>query len=279
MKFGRTMAIGAMSAAAISAGCFVFDRKATPEIKSSPVERTSYAGATDRVILDYRLVDQPAGDPFATDGIWEMARSFLPHDQEALLAENGLRVGLISGVVDPAFLARVTTERYLIDPRAYATKPGEEKIIPINGPLDRASIRIIRNLSIAPETQQATRVECGLAVTGLPAERNQIQFVCEPAIQFGEKQAWLKPSADRTQFVWDRSKTKDLFSTLAWQAVLGAGDYLIIGPTAQPGGTLGELFFFASEPARMRQRFLVVRGRIESTPVKSANAIAARAAE
>lgn len=279
MRYGRTLAIGAMSATAISAGCFAFDRKSVPDVKRPPVERTSFAGAVDRVILDYRLVDQPAGDPFATDGIWESARSFLSHDQEALLAENGLRVGLISGVVSPDFLARVTTERYLIDPRAYATKAGEEKIIPINGPVERASIRVVRDWKSAGEMLQAMGVECGLAVTGMPAERNQIQFTCEPAIQFGEKQAWLRPSADRTQFVWDRSKTKDPFSTLAWQAVLGAGDYLIIGPTAQPSGTLGELFFFAAEPARTRQRFLVIRGRIESATVKSANAIAARAAE
>jgi hypothetical protein len=279
MRNGRTLVFGAMSAAAISAGCFAFDRNAMPDVTSSPIERTSYAAAADRVILDYRLVDQPAGDPFATDGIWDMARSFLTHEQEALLAENGLRVGLISGVVAPEFLSRVTTERYLIDPRAYATKPGEEKIIPINGPVERASIRVVRDWKTADETLQAMGVECGLAVTGMPAERNQIQFTCEPAIQFGEKQAWLRPSADRTQFVWDRSKTKDPFSTLSWQIVLGAGDYLIVGPTSQPSGTLGELFFFAAEPARVRQRFLVIRGRVESTPVKSASSIAARAAE
>ena len=279
MRAVRTGAIGAISATAVMAGCFAFDRRTVPESASPKVERTSFAGAVDRVILDYRLVDQPAGDPFATDGIWQAARSILPHDQEALLAENGLRVGMISGVVPPDFLARVTTERYLIDPRAYATKAGEEKIIPINGPVERAAIQVLRDWKSAREELTAAGVECGLAVTGMPAERHQIQFTCEPAIQFGDKQAWLRPSADRTQFVWDRSKTKDLFSTLAWQAVLGSGDYLIIGPTAQPSGTLGELFFFAAEPARTRQRFLVIRGRIESPPVKSANAIAARAAE
>lgn len=279
MRVVRVGAIGVISTTAVMAGCFGFDRRAVPEMTVPKIERTSYTGAIDRVILDYRLVDQPAGDPFANDGIWESARSILPHEQEALLAENGIRVGVISGVVSPEFLARVTTERYLIDPRAYSTKAGEEKIVPINGPVERASIRVIRDWKSAGELLQATGIECGLAVTGMPAERNQIQFTCEPAIQFGDKQSWLRPSADRTQFVWDRSRTKEPFSTLAWQAVLGAGDYLIIGPTAQPSGTLGELFFFATEPARVRQRFLVIRGRIESAPVKSANAIAARVVE
>ena len=109
MRYGRTLAIGAMSAAALAAGCFAFDRKAVPVSSRPQAERTSFAGAVDRVILDYRLVDQPAGDPFATDDIWQSARSILTHEQDALLAENGLRVGLISGVVSPEFLARVTT--------------------------------------------------------------------------------------------------------------------------------------------------------------------------
>jgi hypothetical protein len=47
---------------------------------------------------------------------------------------------------------------------------------------------------------------------------------------------------------------------------LDPGDYLILGSTEQIEGTLGELYFLAREPARLRQRVLVIRARSDDSP-------------
>lgn len=258
----RTIAIVSAVAAA---GCFgpggmtrhVTER--VPEFTSAPA---------DRVILDYRLVDQPAGDPFATDDLWALARCPLTHDKAALLAENGFRVGIVSGLIPPAFLARVTNERFLIDPRALATAAGEEKVIPVNGPLDSASATVRPAWAEAAASRKWTGLECGVAVSGEKGPAGRFRLRVNPTIQSGAKQAWLRPTGDNTRFVWDQQKTREAFAGWACEIELGANEYFVIGPTDRPAGTLGETFFFVTEPARARQRFLVIRGRAEDATAK-----------
>jgi hypothetical protein len=248
-------------AAVAAAGCFgpghgtrhVAER--VPELTSAPA---------DRVILDYRLVDQPAGDPFAADSLWTMARCPLPHDQAALLAENGFRVGVVTGLIPTEFLARVTNERYLIDPRALATAAGEEKIIPVNGPLESVTATVRPAWSEPTRTSEWAALECGLAVSGVPGSSGRFRLTIGPTIQSGTKQSWLRPTGDNTRFVWDQQKTRESFAGMTCEVELGANEYVVIGPTDRPTGTLGERFFFVSEPARARQRFLVIRGRAEN---------------
>lgn len=246
----------------------VLERRDTAPVTSAPAER---------VVLDYRLVDQSAGDPFAVDSLWAIARCPLSHEKAALLAENGIRVGLVSGLIPPEFIARVTNERYLIDPRALATGAGEEKVIPVNGPIESATVRLVKSWAGQADERELADVECGLTIRGVSDPRGPFRLTCTPTVQFGSKESWLKPTADRTQFVWERQKTRESLATLAWDVSIGPGEYLIVGPTDRPAGTLGELFFFHSEPARVRQRFLVVRGRAEAGPGKVTDAVAARA--
>ena len=256
---GRATAIVVAIAAA---GCFAPGRGArhvterVPELKSAPA---------DRVILDYRLVDQPAGDPFATDTLWALARCPLPHDRAALLAENGIRVGVVSGLIPAEFLTRVTNERYLIDPRALATAAGEEKIIPINGPLDSATVTVRTDWATEPHRGEWVGLECGIAVSGEPAPSGRFRLTFGPTVQSGAKESWLRPAGDMTRFVWEQQKPRESFAGLMCEVDLGANEYVVIGPTERPTGTLGETFFFVSEPARARQRFVVIRGRAENS--------------
>ena len=275
----RTRILGIAFTASLAAAscCFLVDKpERTQSLRSVLEAPTKY---TDRVVLDYRLVDQPAGDPFAVDQLWAMVRCPLTHERESLLAENGLRVGIVSGVIPQEFIARVTSERHVVDPRAIVTRAGEEKIVPMNGPFERVKTRVVRELTNEPEIIEASDGECGLAVATTPAENGRIHFRCTPAIQTGSKQAWLRPSADRTQYKWDQSKTREALETLAFDVTLGPGEYLVLGPTEQPGGTLGELFCFVAETARVRQRFLVLRGRAEAGPAKPNSSVASKAGE
>ena len=257
-------------------GCFLVEKPETQRSLRSVFE-TPVAPSSDRVILDYRIIDQPAGDPFVIDQLWTMVRCPLSHDRAALLAENGLRVGVMSGIVPNEFIARVTSERYVVDPRAIATRAGEEKVVPMNGPFETIQTRIVRELASAGESINAQDAECGLVVKMTPDEEDRIRFRCTLAIQTGSKQAWLRPSADRTQFKWDRSKSREILETLAFEVTLGPGEYLVVGPTEQPGGTLGELFCFVAEPTKVHQRFLVLRGRAEAEQTKTNTTVAAQA--
>ncbi|MFO0935482.1 MAG: hypothetical protein U0798_03075 [Gemmataceae bacterium] len=268
----------ALSAALMTpCGCFFLnqqeEQRSLRSIFDTPIN------ATDRVILDYRLIDQPAGDPFAVDQLWNMVTCPLSHERESLLAENGIRIGVVSGVIPPEFIDRVTSDRHVIEPRAFATKAGEEKIIPVNGPFEKVTTKVIRELASPPDSLDVKDGESGWAVQATPTDGGRLRFHCCPIVQSGMKQAWLRPTADRTQFKWEQSKVKDKLDTLAFDVTLGPGEYLVIGSTSQPGGTLGELLFFVAEPARVRQRFLVLRGRSEVGSPDAKSSIAAKAHE
>jgi hypothetical protein len=106
---------------------------------------------------------------------------------------------------------------------------------------------------------ELTAAECGLSVTARPGEGDRVTLVCEPQVQHGDKQAWLKPSADGTEFTRRDAKPLEAFPTLAFEVTLGPQDYLLIGPADDPADTLGQAFFYAATESRARQRVLVIR--------------------
>jgi hypothetical protein len=276
MRIARRRWLGLALLSAVGPGCRWLS--ATRTERAEPPHTTAEKRfASERVVLDYRLIDQPAGDPFATDRLWTIARNPLSHETTALLAENGLRVGLVSGVIPPEFTERVAGERYALDPRAIVTRFHEEKILPINGPIATAEVAIVSEIGQPARPETWLEAECGLSATARPGRDGGATVEFQLVAQSGRKQSWLRPNGDRTKFVWDQQKTRTELTGLAWTLTPDRGDFLVIGPTASPAGTLGELFFFDRQIDRARQRFFVVR--INHIPTADANptgAIAAR---
>ncbi|MCZ2342926.1 MAG: hypothetical protein LC104_14225 [Bacteroidales bacterium] len=222
------------------------------------------------VYLQTALIDVPAPNRYLDHELWSapaVANPVSP-EQTALLELNGLRVRVISGVAPPRFLELVTSEHSVLNPMLRSAPPDTPKVIPVNGPLQQAQCRVRTDLKADDTELVLTDAECGLRITAQPTENGKITLTCEPQVQHGANQAWIRPNADGTGFMRKEQKAQSGYPTLSWEVTAGPHDYLIIGPTEDPTGTLGELFFHARSGEQVRQRVLVVRTgkRAEAAP-------------
>src|SRR5262245_2161173 len=218
-----------------------------------------FGSSADAVVLMTALIDRPGGDPYLTDGLWAAADKPLPHETAALLSENGLRVGVITGIPPAEFSALVTSDRATTARRLNLRRMNEPKIVPVLGPVEALEYSVLPGLKADRVGVSVGGAECGFEVTPTTATADRVTLTIKPQVQHGPRQSWLKTAADGTGFAWDTRKPLEDYPALSCSVTIGRGDFLVIGATDKPAGTLGEAFFFAKEPGRVRQRVLVIR--------------------
>lgn len=216
---------------------------------------------SDSLFVETALVDQPAPDAFLTRELWDSAVTTNPltAEQTALLELNGLQIRVTTGIPPARLQTLLTTEGAVLSPMARTLLPGQPKVVPVNGPFDRITMAVRRDLKSDPADITAENVECGLSLTARLESDGLVSLRCEPQIQHGDRQQFLRPTADGTGFTRQERKPLDTFPTLGWEVKLKPGDYLLVGPTETPTGTMGHGFFYAENGDRVRQRVLVVR--------------------
>jgi hypothetical protein len=217
-------------------------------------------GATDRVTFNTRLVEQPVGRSYLTGQLWTDVTDPLPHHLSALLAVNGLRVGVMSGRTPAEFDQLASGESTAVAPTVRHGLAGKPKVIPVNGPLERCSADVTDTLTADPRAFSWTAAECGLVATGTPHPSGGLTVRVQFQVQHGDKRAWWTPTADGG---FDRTdeRTRESYPALTFEVPLDPKDVLVIGPTAEPGGTLGGAYFVTAD--QMKQRVLVVRASAE----------------
>ena len=210
--------------------------------------------------LQTALLDRPAPDSFLTNELWSTSAATNPlsAEQSALLEVNGLRVRVVGGI-PPAKLVSMLSSDDALSPMARSIRAGEPKVVPVNGPIDSARFAVRRDLKADPTPADLADVECGLSVTAKSADAGRVTLRCEPEVQHGDRQQYLKPTADGTGFSRREQKSKDGYPTLGFEVTVGPGEYLVVGPTVEPTGTLGQAYFNSAAGDRVRQRVLVVR--------------------
>ena len=238
--------------ATLAPGCF-WAQKRPPAPVRHPTEAES--GVT---VLRTALADRPAGDAYLADGIWAYATRPLPHELAALLARNGLRAGLVTGVPSAEFLALMSNPAGLVDPADRTFTPGRTNVVPVAGPIAHAEFALTSTVAADPVPGAFDAAECGLAVTATPLSEGRVTLECEPRFQYGEPRSFILPAADAT-FTRRERKSREQLGFLAFKVTLGPGEALVVGPTNDPAGTLGGAFFVDADPARVRQRLLVIQ--------------------
>jgi hypothetical protein len=241
-------------ACAAAAGCFW-----TGKTRTSLLDRgREFARADAGLLLNTRLIEQPLGDPYVNGGLWDSTARPLGHEQSALLARNGLRVGVLSGVLPDSFDRLVHSEATTISPTLRTVVPGQPKVVPVNGPLERCSYLAVGELAADPELVEVTAAECGLAVTAVPADGGRVKLTCAFQVQHGDKRAWVAETADGTEFTRRDRKPLAEYPRLTFEVTVEPDDYLLIGPTPDAADTLGQAYFVTAGDLP-RQRVLVIR--------------------
>lgn len=240
----------------VPGGCFWFDRSNPQDVA---VRLSSRVGAYDsipEIALDTRLLEQPFDDDFLNRRLWNELTDPLPHQLSALLANNGIRVGVLSGIPSAEFTRLATAEATVIAPTIRRGSPGRAKTVPVNGPIDRCRIRVLDALVEDARTLDVKSVECAMAVTTTPQASGKLTLRFEFQLQHGNTRAWWTPTADGG---FDRSegRTPEAFPTLTFEQELAPSDTLVIGPTTDTTETLGATYFHTTDASR--RRVLVVR--------------------
>lgn len=255
----RWLCLVACGLALAPAGCFLFPHPTpTPAVvRSAPAVGTTDAGP--RVAFDTRLIEQPLGESYFDRRLWAETTDPLPHQLTALLAANGIRVGLIAGTPSAEF-SRLAGDGTAVSPTLRRTTAGKPTLVPVNGPLDRCSLAVIPTLTADAKKLDLSAVECGLTATATPQPSGKVAVRCEFRLQHGGKRVLWTPTADGG-FDRTEGRTPEAFPTLTFEVELDSKDTLVVGPTRETESTLGAAFFHTADGKS--QRALVVKATAE----------------
>jgi hypothetical protein len=277
MNARRSVVLVALAASL--GGCLPFrgDRSARDLIQSySPFAASP---AKDKAVLRTVLLDQPTGDPYLTTHLWATTLKPLPPETAALLAENGVRVGVFPSNPPAELLERIEAGEATVRPNETTAGLGEGKVLPINGPVPTAAFRSFADIGAEPTAFELANAQMGFHVTAAAGENGKLKLTFEPRAQHGERQGWLRPTIDGTGFAWLDQKEMDKFPKLAFEVAVTPGEFLVVGPTERPAGKLGGAWFVADANDGSRMRVLVVRawrGANAPTPPVPGRKLAAR---
>jgi hypothetical protein len=211
----------------------------------------------DKIVVRSVLVEQPLGDPYLTRDLWSGTLSALSADTSALLAENGLRVGVFPSNPPGELLSRINNEDSALKPNEGTVTVGEAKILGTNGPIDRAMFRTVMEIGAEPTAHELPAAEFAFNLTPTLVDGGKLKLTFEPRVQHGNKQGWLRPTLDGTGFSWLDSKSQERFGKLSFDVIVSPGEYVLIGSTEQSIDKLGGAALISEASSRMR--VLVVR--------------------
>ena len=217
--------------------------------------------SSDGLIVDYILLERPAGDPFLNRDLWTAALPAGAPERRTLLVENGLRAGTLAGNVPTPFRTLIESESDTVKSHRSTFNNRKETVIPTAGPIDPCRFSVLADLAGKPAPVELKQANCGILVRPQPTPDGRVRLWCEPQIQHGDKRAWFRPNEDGTQFAKCEEVPLEKYPGLGFEVTLGPDDYLVIGWAADEPDSLGSVLFAVEAQGRPRQRLLVIRAR------------------
>ncbi len=245
-----------VSVAAI--GCISIDRRPTA---AEIVRSLAPPAESDGLIVESMIIEQGIGDPFLDRELWSSVLPVGTHETRALLEVNGLRVGLMSGSGPTKFQALLSSESDTISPRQMTFRLRKDTVLPTAGPIETCKFAVRTDLAGEPRPLEFKQARLGVEVRPELATDGRVKLWIEPQLQHGERQLWLRPNEDATQFSRQDEVPIEKFAGLGCEAILGRDDYLLIGWDSNLTESLGQAMFTADASGRPRQRVLVIRAR------------------
>lgn len=254
----RAWACAVFLAACAAGGCLTRGERpglAAVARSFAPVQQT------EGVYLETVILERPVGDRFLDRDLWASTLPVGSPETHVLLSENGLRVGVLAGTLPQRFQTLLDSDAEALSGRGLTFATRKEDVLPTSGPHERCEFRLLADLAGKRTTVALKQARCGVLVRPEATADRRVRVWCEPQIQHGERQTYLRPSADDTKFVQFDEVPLVRYPTLAFDAPLGPGEYLLIGWSANQPDTLGAALFGVEANDQPRQRVLVIRAR------------------
>ena len=240
---------------ALAAGC------ATPTNSATVWERLRpFQGPTgpDVVQMDVALIELPVGDPYLNRELWTAVdEQALTLERKSVLEDNGLRVGLVGGIMPARLQALLTSDKTCANPRRHFFRAGTTTTLEI-GPVHQVCrFYLTQDAEALPvELEQA---RCTFEVQPSLTRDGKTRLVFTPRIQHGERRQTFQPSADRTRWELLEQRSSETYTALAWDVTLAPNEFVVVGVRADCRDSLGHRFFVREDEPAPVQRLLVIR--------------------
>jgi hypothetical protein len=218
------------------------------------------SAAQEYVYIDSALIEQPLGDPYLGEGLWEAGdEQFVGLENLPLLEDNGIRVCRLGGSLPPKLLALMSSKRSCPQPRRSRSLPGETVTLAI-GP--RRSELAFTLHARGEEEVRLNDVECGFEVNATAIEGGKLQLRLVPQARHveGRRRAGVETTAEGLmRLALEARAPTDDFPVAAIEVPLAPGEFAVLGPRMSRQGTLGPAWFLGNEESGPVQRVLVLR--------------------
>jgi hypothetical protein len=214
---------------------------------------------TPGLYLETVLFERSIGDAIIDRELWQNDAAFLPPRTRTLLDENGLRVAVFGGSLSRPLQKLLESNDGAVDPQRLTFANRSEVVIATAGTLEKCEYRVLASISGEPEKIEFQKVNCGWLVKPELLADGRIKVRCEPQVQHGERQDWIRPTVDGTGFALHGEVPVERYSSLGFEATLAPGEYLVIGSAADAADSLGSTMFTAEAKDEVHQRVLVIR--------------------
>lgn len=255
MRRFRILLVGMLAVSA--AGC-VNDR---PARSTSLIDRFRGLGGPsgpDAVFIEYTLIERPAGNAAMNRTIWsQIDELVVSSETRALLSENGMRCGVVGGLLPSELETMMQNPRSALGSRQRRLYVNNPAPITVSGPVAQAEFRVRPSLE-AGETKAAfEQAKFVMSFTPSHAGNGRIKLKCVPEIEFHDKKRWLPIGAAGEG--WGGQKPLERYADLSFEVVLSPREFLVIGADHDRGNWLGNQIFGDTAGNEKVQRLLVIR--------------------
>jgi hypothetical protein len=216
----------------------------------------------DTLIVESVLVERPIGDPFLDRELWESVLPVGSPEVRSLLAENGIRVGILTGMLPTPFQTMLRDKSETVDPHLMTFPNRKEAIIPTSGPIELCNFDLLEDLAGKPESVTLKEACCGILVRPQALGEGRVKVWCEPQIQHGSRLELFRTSEDGTQFTKSEEVPTEKYTGLGFDVSLLPDECLVVGCIADQQESLGTTLFEVSAKGNLKQRLLVIRSRV-----------------
>jgi hypothetical protein len=215
----------------------------------------------ESLIVEYILLERPLGDAFLNRDLWTATQPAGAPEMRALLAENGIQAGLLSGTLPSQLQTLIDTKADVVDAQLFTFPHRKEEVIPTAGPIEDCKFDLLADLSGKPEAVAFSQARCGVLVRPQVVGDGRVKVWCEPRIQHGNRVERYRPSEDGTRFTKFEEVPTEQYPTLGFEVSLKPTECLVLGSSAEQEESLGAVLFEAEASGQPRQRILVIRAR------------------
>lgn len=220
----------------------------------------------DAVFLNVATLERPAGDDYLDREIWTgVDAQVIEAESKAVLDDNGLRIGLVSGLMPERLATLLDSKKANLGTRHYETRADTPVLLPQGPEWPQATADVQQDGRTLPVEYEHAQCALQATVALLGDGRVRVRFV--PQIQHGERRLWpqMPLTGAATPAAGDRPTV--LYDALGWEVALGPNEFLVVGSRSARRTSLGGLFFLGAGPAVNTQRLLVIRaGRLNPAP-------------